>query len=257
MLIKELLPISGDADAIVVLGGGPNVREMLQVPEQVTQLPYDAADTSTFSAGTTLVAFAGPDPDNHVEPGSLGPVLHRVPLGGRVIVLFGWPIEGLPYHALLGPLVDAEFQVLQVMPLDKAARHGWHCAVIAARVDKLAPLRTYLDDTAVVVEGTEPDLRALLRLTAEYTFADLVGRPTRRGLAELRDRDDAQRQRIRQLEKDLRTRDAELASAQKRLAAANGHTERLRASATYQVGNTIVAVPRGLVRVFRRRGPNA
>jgi hypothetical protein len=254
MLLKELLPISGDAKAIVVLGGGPNVREMLLVPEQVTQQPYDAADTSAFDSGTTLVAFAGPDPDAHVDPGTLGPALHRLPLGGRVIVLFGWPIEDLPYHALLGPLVDADFQVLQVMPLDKAVRHGWHCAVIAARVDKLAPLRTYLDDTAVVVDGAEPDLRALLRLTAEYTFADLVARPTRRGLTELRERDDAQRQRIRQLEKDLRTRDAELASAQKRVAAANGHLERLRASATYQVGNTIVSVPRSLARVLRRRG---
>lgn len=254
MLIKELLPIAGDADAIVVIGGGANVRDMLQVPEQVTQLPYEAADTSTFGDRTTLVAFAGPDPDTHVEPGALGPALRRLPLGGRVIVLFGWPIEGLPYHALLGPLVDADCQVLQVMPLDKAVRHGWHCAVVAARVEKLAPLRSYLDDTAVTLDGAEPDLRALLRLTAEYTFADLVARPTRRGLAELRDRDDAQRQRIRQLEKDLRTRDAELASAQKRLTAAKDSAERLRASATYQVGNTIVSVPRGLVRVWRRRG---
>jgi hypothetical protein len=123
--------------------------------------------------------------------------------------------------------------VLQVMPLDKAARHGWHCAVVAARVDKLAPLRTYLDDAAVVVDGAGPDLRALLRLTGEYNFADLV--------------DPAQRRRIRQLEK-------ELASAQKRLVATNGHLERLRASATYEVGNTIVSVPRGLARVLRRRG---
>lgn len=247
MLIKELLPIAGDADTIMVIGGGPNVRELLQVPEQATQQPYDAADTSTFGTGTTLVAFAGPDPDAHVEPGALGPALHRLPLGGRVVVLFGWPIEDLPYHALLGSLVDADCQVLQVMPLDKAARHGWHCAVVAARVDKLAPLRTYLDDAAVVVNGTGPDLRALLRLTGEYTFADLVARPTRRRLAELSDRDDAQRRRIRQLEK-------ELASAQKRLVATNGHLERLRASATYKVGNTIVSVPRGLARALRRRG---
>lgn len=239
MRIKELLDIAGNSDTIVVIGGGPNVRDILSVPESVTLQPYEAADTSAFGVDTTLVAFAGPDSDKDVEPGALGPALHRLPLGGRVIVLFGWPIEQLPYHALLGPLVDADCQVLQVMPLDKATRHGWHCAVVAARVDRLAPLRPYLDDTSVVLDGPEPDLRALLRLTAEYTFADLVARPTRQGLAELRDRDDAQRQRIRQMERELRERDAEL--------------ERLRASKTYQVGDTIVRVPRRLARAWRRR----
>jgi hypothetical protein len=240
MRINELLDITGNPDTVVMIGGVPNVRELMIVPEQVTLQPYDAADSSAFGAGTTLVAFAGPDPDEHVDPGSLGPALHRLPVGGLVIVLFGWPIEQLPYHALLGPLVDADCQVLQVIPLDKAGRHGWHCAVVAARVERLAPFRPYLDDTSVVLDGPEPDLRALLRLIGEYTFADLVARPTRQRLAELRDRDGAQRRRIQRLEKDLRKRDGEL--------------ERLRASATYQVGDTIVRVPRRLARTWRRRG---
>jgi hypothetical protein len=264
MLIQELLPLAGDANAIVEVGGG-TVRDLLQAPDSVTKQPYDAEDTAVFDAGTVLVAFAGPDPEAHVEPGALIPALHRLPVGGRVVVLLGWPIEELPYHTLLGPLVDAGCQILQAVPLDRASRHGAHCAVVAARVDRLAPLRTYLDDSPVAVDGDEPDLRALLRLIGEYTFGDLVARPIRRRLAELRERDDAQRQRIRQLEKDLRARDANLAAAQERLGVAKDDLTRLRDSATFQLGSTmvqgarrparaIVSVPAGLVRVWRRRG---
>jgi hypothetical protein len=262
MLIQELLPLAGPAEAIVEVGGPGTLRDLLQAPDHVTKQPYEAEDTSTFADGTVLVAFPGPEstPD-------LAPALRRLPVGGRVILLLGWPIEDLPYHTLLGPLVDASCQVLQVVPVDKPSRHGAHCAVVAARVDRLAPLRTYLDDTPISVDGDSPDLRALLRLTGEHTFADLIARPARRKLAELRDRDTEQRQRIRQLERDLQAREAKLTVAQERLEASKASMAKLRASATYQLGDTmvqgarrparaIVSVPVGLVRVWRRRGTN-
>jgi hypothetical protein len=205
MLIQELLPLAGAATVLVEIGGNGTVRELLQPPETVPVRPYDPDDTAGFPPGTVLGAFAGPDPEAHVEPDVLAPALRRLPVGGRVVVLLGWPIEDLPFHTLLGPLGDAGCQVLQAVPLDKASRHGAHCAVIAARVDHLAPLRTYLDDSPITLDGEGPDLRALLRLVGEHTFSDLVARPLRRRLAEQRDR-------IRQLETELRDREAGPAS---------------------------------------------
>ena len=264
MLITELPALAGDATTIVGVGGDAAV-DLVQAPATMRRLPYDAADTGTFDDGTLLVAFAGPDAEAHVAPEALAAAVRRLPPGGRVVVLLGWPIEELPYHALLGPLVDAGCQVLQAVPLDKVSRHGAHCAVVAARVNRLAPLRSYLNDSPVEVSDAEPELRTLLRLAGEYTFGDLVARPLRRRLAELRDRSEAQQQRIRQLEKELEARDAKLAAAQQRLSSAKESLARLRSSTTFQVGDAmvqgarrpgraIVAVPVGLVRVWRNRG---
>jgi len=165
MLLKELPAVAGDATSIVSVSGDATL-DMLTLPESLRREPYDADDTTTFDDGTLLVAFVGPDPEAHVAPEALAAALGRLPVGGRVVVLLGWPVEQLPYHVLLGPLVDAGCQVLQAVPLDKAARHGAHCAAIAARVSRLAPLRSYLDDSPVTLTD-EPGLPALLRLAGE------------------------------------------------------------------------------------------
>ena len=268
MLIKELPALAGDATTFVWVGGDTaanTLQALLPVPEAMQRLPYDPDDTGTLDEKTLLVAFSGPDPETHVAPEALAAALRRLPPNGRVLVLLGWPVEELPYHVMLGPLVDAGCQVLQAVPLDKANRHGAHCAVVAARVSRLAPLRTYLDDTPIALTDDEPDLRTLLRLAGEYTFGDLVSRPLRRRLAELQDRLGTQQQRVRQLEKDVKARDAELAKAQQRLTSAREGLERLQSSTTFQVGSTmvqgarrpgraIVTVPAGLVRVWRNRG---
>jgi uncharacterized coiled-coil protein SlyX len=268
MLIKELPALAGDATTIVWAGGDKAddlLPSLFPGQDDIPRLPYDPDDTGTLDAKTLLIAFAGPDSDAHLSPEALSAALRRLAPDGRVLMLLGWPVEQLPYHVLLGPLVDAGCQVLQAVPVDKAVRHGVHCAVVAARVSRLAPLRTYLDDSPVSLTGAEPDLRTLLRLAGEYTFGDLVARPMRRRLAELDERDAAQKQRIRQLEKDVKARDAQLTAAQKGLANAQARLARVESSTTYQVGHAmvqgarrpgraIVSVPVGLVRVWRNRG---
>jgi hypothetical protein len=261
MLIQEILPLLGDTTEIVEVGDG-TLGELLRVPDGVAHRRFAADDTAKLESGSVVVGFVGPDQEKHSDAESVAPALRLLPVGGRVVLLLGWPIEELPYHVLLGPLVDADCQVLQVAPLEKAFRHGAHCVAIAARVERLAPLRTHLDETPIAVTGEEPSLRALLRLAAEYTFGDIVTRPARRNLVAFRDRNVEQAQRIRELEREVRDR---VTTAEKRLAVAERELARVRASAAFQVGATvvqgarkpgtaIVSVPVGLVRVWRRRG---
>jgi hypothetical protein len=262
MLIHELLPVVGKTTEVVEVGDGA-LRELLRVPDDIPHRRFE--NDQSLPEGTTVVGFLGPKPDTQVDAEAIAPALRALPVGGRVVLLLGWPIEELPYHVLLSPLVDAECQVLQVVPLDKAHRYGAYGAVLAARVAQLAPARGYLDESPIELPGEEPGLRTLLRLAAEHIFGDIVARPMRRALGEVRDKTAEQAQRIRELERELRTRDQQLEAAEKRVASAREDIERLRASATYRVGSTIVqgarkpgralvSVPVGLVRVWRHRG---
>ncbi|GAA3336040.1 hypothetical protein GCM10020358_06700 [Amorphoplanes nipponensis] len=265
MLIHELLPLVGDAQSVVeVSQSGDALRELLRAPAASAYRAY-VPDGEKMDAGTVVVAFLGPKPEAHIDAETVAPALRELPVGGRALLLLGWPVPELPYHRLLDELVTAGLQVLQVVPLDKVSRHGAHCAVLAARVDRLAPLRTHLSDAPLDLAGEAPDLRALLRLTGEYVFGDLLSRPLRRNLAAAGDRIKEQDERIRALEKEIAARDATIAKAESRLARARNDLADLRASTTFRIGNTvvqgarrptrgIVSVPVGLVRIWRKRG---
>jgi hypothetical protein len=262
MLLHELLPVVGKTTEVVEVGDGV-LRELLRVPDDIPHRRFE--NDQSLPEGTTVVAFPGPKPDTQVDVEAIVPALRALPVGGRVVLLLGWPIEELPYHLLLAPLVDAECQVLQVVPLDKAHRYGAYGAVLAARVAQLAPARGYLDESPIELPGEEPDLRTLLRLAGEYVFGDIVARPTRRALAEVRDKTAEQAQRIRELEQELLTREQQLEAAESRLASARDDIERLLASAAYRLGSTLVqgarkpgralvSAPVGLARVWRHSG---
>ncbi|GIF06418.1 hypothetical protein [Actinoplanes siamensis] len=180
MLIKELPALAGGADSVVWAGGGNQDELLRALLPMRPETPRRAAD-EPFDPDALMIAFVGPDQ----PPDGWSAALRGLPAGGRLLLLLGWPVADLPYHLVLDPLVGAGCQVLQAVPVDKANRHGVYCAVIAARVERLAPLRSYLDDSPITLDGPEPGLPALLRLTGEHTFADLVVRPLRRRLAEL------------------------------------------------------------------------
>lgn len=264
MLVRELLPLFEDVTTIVeVSESGEALREPLRAPDGVAYRSYAAG--GKLDAATLVVASVGPESALHVEAAAIAPALRDLPVGGRAVLLLGWPVPDLPYHQVLDELIAAGCQVLQVIPLDNAAKQQVYCAVVAARVDRLLPLRPYLSDEPVVLDGATPDLRALLRLTGEQVFRDLLDRPLRHRLSTTAERVAEQDQRIAQLEKDLVARDAAVADAERRLAKALRDNEKLRASTVWQVGTTvvqgarrpgkaIVSVPTGLVRIWRQRG---
>jgi hypothetical protein len=232
MLIHELLPLAGDTTSVVEVGTGA-LRDLLRVPIDVDHRRYGPDESTPFDAGTVVAAFVGPQPDLHIDAEAVGPALRLLPVDGRAVLLLAWPVDELPYHLLLGPLVDADCQVLQVVPLDRVSRHGAHCAVLAARVTHIAPPRAYLDDTPVDLGGDEPALRTVLRLTAEYAFGDLVARALRHHLDDARERLDAQARRIRALELDLQARDERIEATERRLEATREDLARMRAATAF------------------------
>ncbi|HWS33623.1 MAG TPA: hypothetical protein VN408_12880 [Actinoplanes sp.] len=271
MLIKEIPALVGEASTLVWAGDESRATEVLKAlldgQDRIRRVSYDPDDTAMFDPGTLLVALAGPD----LDAGALAPALRRLPPGGWAVLLLGWPLDELPYHVLLEPLVDAKCQVLQAVPVDRANRHGVHGAVVAARVERLAPIRPYLNDSPISLDGAEPGLNTLLRLTGEYVFGDLTARPLRQQLADLKDRAEAQRERIRELEEAVRAGaakaaglDARHTAMQKSLTTAQERLAQVRSSTTFQVGHTIVqgarrparalvSVPAGLFRAWRNR----
>lgn len=222
MLLHELLPVVGKTTEVVEVGDGA-LRELLRVPDDVPHRRFE--NDQSLPEGTTVVALLGPKPEALVDAEAIVPALRALPVGGRVVLLLGWPLPELPYHLLLAPLVDARCQVLQVVPVDRAHRYGAYAAVLAARVAQLAPPRAYLDESPIELPGDEPGLPALLRLAAEYVFGDAVARSTRRVVAELRDHNAEQDRRIHELEHELERRDEDAAAAEERVAAARDDVE--------------------------------
>ncbi len=257
MRIQELLPVYlGGASEVIEVGlDGVDLWPHLPVPEGATvrhrKRGVDDAGNLELGPGTLLVSLLGPSRTAHLDPDALAPVLRRLQPGVRSLLLLGWPIAELPYHRLLGPLVDGGCQVVEALPLDRlAAFGGVHGALVVECVDKLAPLRAYLTDIPTqpgAATGPGPDavdeLRTVLRVANEYVLGDLVARPMRSRLTELTARVAEQDTRIRQLERQLTA---------------------IRTSATFQIGNVVVenmrhpvraviVLPRDLARMWRVR----
>ena len=193
MRMSELVPLYvDDADEIVDLTEG-DLWRFLEVPDRIRHVqrsPQQAAEHDA-AAGTVVLAFVGPPLLASAEPDNLAPVLRRLRPGARAILLIGWPIAELPYHRLLGPLVDARCQLTAVVPLDRPSVHGAHCALVIECVNKILPPRAYLTDIPTSADPDQPsvegvdDLRTLLRIVNEHVLGDLVARPLRKRLLEL------------------------------------------------------------------------
>ncbi len=261
MRVNELLPlILGDADEIVDVSPEPaDLRQLLRVPERIryNRSAFDEAASLNLGPGTLVVGLFGPTPPAQSDPDALGPVLRTMQPGARALLLIGWPIPDLPANRLLGPLVEGNCQIVDVVPLDRAHVLGAHCALMVECVDKLAPTRLYLIDiprqpASDARAGTEPtgELRTMLRAVNEYVLGDFVSRPLRQRLQVLEAVEAERLGQIKELKHSLARTEARLASIEQ--------------STTYQVGRAlvdgirhparaVVSVPRDLTRVWRNR----
>jgi hypothetical protein len=233
MRLHELLPVylDGALEIIDLSHEEVDLRHHLRVPDSVRYDKYPLAEAEKLDLGPAALALSllGPNPPAQTDPEALAPVLRRLQPGGRVIALIGWPIPELPYHRLLGPLVDGSCQVIETVPLERASIPSTHAALIVERVDKLAPLRAYLTDIPTEpipdvgpISQTADELRTMLRVVNEYVLGDLVTRPLRRRLIELENaaaERDAAITRVAELNQLVAEREARLRQLERQLGA--------------------------------------
>ena len=236
----------------------------LQVPSGVKVDRTALADVASqeIGPGAVLISAVGPTGPAFAEPEALATALRSLQPGGRAILLIGWPIEDLPYHRLLAPLVSSRCQVLHAVPLERAfIGTAVHCALIAECVDKPKPPASYLTDAGTPAAGEEGDsqssleLQTVLRAMNEFVLSDLVMRPIRRRVAEQATTSDLRQQ--------LAARDAQVVRLEARLARTEERLAAVESSASFQVGRFIVGglrqptalvtAPRNLVRLWRVR----
>jgi hypothetical protein len=295
MRMHEVLPsYLGDAVEIVDLSEPEiDLDHHLRVSERMRYGKYGLDEAAKLHLGpaTVVLSLLGPNPPAQTDPEALAPVLRRLKPGARAILLIGWPIQELPYHRLLSPLVDGGCQVVDAVPLDRASAVGAHCALIVDRVERLAPLRPYLIDTPpdptrdVEPDATENDeLRTVLRAVNEYLLGSLVARPLRRRLIELENAEaeraaarkrvdeleaaEAQRgqalRRVDELSQLVAARDTRLEELEAALARSESRLAMLQSSASYRIGRAVargihlpgrvvIGVSSDLARVWRPR----
>ncbi|MBE1488673.1 hypothetical protein [Plantactinospora soyae] len=222
-----------------------DLREALRLPESVrySRSGLDEATRSGPGAGTLLLCAPGPTAPAHAEPDALAPLLRELRPGARLIAVLGWRIGELPYHRLLGPLVDGRCQILAAAPVERVPVPGAQCAIVVERVERLATVPSYLVGPGGRARD-EPDVPAaealptLLRMANEYVFLDLVSRPLRR--------------RVVELERELADRDARLPTLQDELARSRARVAALESSLSFQIGAVVAEGIRRPVHAVRR-----
>lgn len=188
MRLSEIWPLylDGARELVDVTPEGVDLREALRLPADVA---YARRAVEGLETGpeTVVLSLVGPDPGAHSSVDALSEALRGGRTGARALVLLGWPMLELPYHLLLGPLVDASWQAVAAVPLDRMPVPDVESALLAERVERLVPLRSYLLDAhAGEPAGSDPgELPVGLRLVNEYVLGDLVARRLRRRLSEM------------------------------------------------------------------------
>lgn len=272
MLIHELLPLVGDGvrEVVDVTPEPARVGRRLRAPEGVRRQVLGLDEAAELEPGPdhVVVALLGPDPEVHSDPGALAPVLGRLRPGAHAVLLLAWPIAELPYHLLLEPLVNGSCQVIEAVGLQRVDGQGPHCALVVRCVDAVTAPRAYLMDIRperpAPVDPGRDERRVMLRVANEYVLADFVARPMRQRLIELE-------RQVRDLDQVLASRYADLSKAGRQvtqlrtqLAKARAQAAALKDSVSFQLGRVIadgarrpgrslLTAPRDLTRVWRAR----
>ncbi|MFC6023052.1 hypothetical protein ACFP2T_43740 [Plantactinospora solaniradicis] len=247
MRIHELLHahLDGVEHVVDVTDERIDLRDALRLPESVryTRSGLDEVTGSDLGGGTLLLCAPGPTPPAHTDPDALAPLLRELRPGARMIAVLGWRLGELPYHRLLGPLVDGRCQILAAAPVERAPVPGAQSAIAVECVERLAAVPSYLTAPGTAT-GAGPDgpaadpLPALLRMANEYVFLDLVSRPLRRRMIEL--------------ERELADRNARIPALERELARSQARVATLESSLSFQVGAVVAKGIRRPVRAVRR-----
>jgi hypothetical protein len=232
---------AADVKRVVALGGSANLLEQLRLPGGIETA---AADDGAARAGD-LVVLA---PADEEAVAGLTDAVAGVPDGATLLLLLRAPLAELPVGPVITALTQAGLQVVEASPV---ANPAVTAAVVARRPDGgMLPFVPYLGGRVLV----GPNDVQVRRVVNEHLVEGLLSRAR-----------DVDRDRLRE---ELRSAQADLASAREALRDAVRELERERAqlraveaSRSMAVGRAVAELRRdpfrGLVRLpgaLRRRG---
>ncbi|SCG76604.1 hypothetical protein [Micromonospora inositola] len=222
MRLPEVLALhlSGVREVVDASREGVDLAGRYHLPADVRHRRCAIADAGAL-VGTPdrlLVGLLGPKPSVHLNPREVAEALTAAAPGTRAVLLLAWPVDQLPAHLLVGPLVAARCQIVDAIPLSTAGIRGVSAALIAQRVDRPLPPRGHLVDMTVERRAAHPlpepvdELRTMLRMANEHQLTGLVTRSVRRRLQALEDEVEQQRRVIAERDDRLAALEGELAA---------------------------------------------
>jgi FkbM family methyltransferase len=272
MRINEILASQGVREVVDICHDSVDMRRPLGLSDgvQYRRHAIEDAEKLELSPDTVVLSLIGPTQPGQTDPDDLVAVLRRFTLGTRGVILLGWPIEALPYHRLLGPLVANKCQVVDAAPLDLISVGEVRAALVIERVERLAPIRPDLAGigrTEVRAASSEPrdelkphdepkspdelkpqdELSSALRLANELILADLVTATMRRQLVEATGR-------AEELKRSLARAEARITALEvaRRRPSTTSRIARAVIRRVRHPGRAVAGLPNDLARVWRR-----
>jgi FkbM family methyltransferase len=244
MRMHEVLSrcIDGLREVVDMTPEPTDLEAELRLPEGVAYRKREA-DHQELGRGQLLLGLVGADAPFQTGPDALADLLRHLGPGARGVLLLAWPVEDLPYHRLLGPLVEGGCRVVEAWPVNRLSVRGVHAALVVERVDQPG-------DATVVVR---PPLA--LWVANESVLSEFQDRALREHLAVL-DR------RLQNQEEALSDRTRRLREAHRKIDKVQSRLTTLETSASFRIGravvrgmrhpaSAVVTVPRHLVQVWR------
>lgn len=166
MLISEVLPFTGEIRELVdTTSAAVDLLRQLGVPDSLPRQRCTLAEAEKLEPGpgALLVALVGEKAPDDVDPEQLAPVLSRMRLGARALLLITWPAAELLPRGLPGPLAAAGCRTVTVLSIDEPNAYGVQCAVLVERSDVIAA--DHRDQRIAELERLARNRAAALRKT--------------------------------------------------------------------------------------------
>ena len=222
----------------------------------------DSGPKQDASIGRILeIAIYGPDASRHGPESDVLEAIARLRPGDRCAIFFGHETPDLPFHRLLDDLTAANAQVLQVSAL---GYEHIHAAAIVAGSEDLAVPRDLLGQPFTSDLDGEAEVPAFLRIANEFVFTEFVLRNLRAQQYHAGFDSGRSTAESEGIDHDLTQAKIETARARAESESAKTEQQLIVASASYQLGRTLVdtargrrpilGLPRSLVRLWRTGG---
>jgi hypothetical protein len=240
--IADLL---GDASCVVAVVSDPALPDRWSLPPDVRVVVDHDATASVPDGQVVTVVDVRPD----TPPSRLEKALRRLSEGGNALLLLQWVPNEVPAHLVIEAAVQADAQVIGLMPL---ADRGFQVGAVVVRGRPLTWPKPYLGPGRHDLPDAGGDeRRVMLRLAGEHAFLALRQRSLRKALEQAQNgllQQTAHAEELEEARAALASKSAELterlASTSHELAVARGQLHNLERSRAVRAARALRRLPR-------------